>query len=58
MSLKPIKRVFEHINDVKDWTIEIVQIVTSKRTGTSYVGREIILEPQNKLNDLYLKMER
>lgn len=51
MSLKPIKRIFVHLNDVKDWTIEIVQIITSKRNGTSYVGREIILEPQNKLNE-------
>lgn len=29
----------------------MVQINTSKRNGTSYVGREIIFEPQNKLNE-------
>ena len=48
MSLQSLRSMFEHLNDVKNWTLEVVQINASKKNGTSYVGREIIFEPQNK----------
>lgn len=51
MSLQSLRSMFEHLNDVKNWTLEVVQINASKKNGTSYVGREIIFEPQNKLNE-------
>ena len=51
MSLQSLRSMFEHLNDVKNWTLEVVQINAFKKNGTSYVGREIIFEPQNKLNE-------
>lgn len=52
MSLVFLKDVFKNLESCKTWSIQLLRIKTSKRHGTSYVGREITLKPAGKLNEL------
>ena len=49
MSLSKLKTLFENLKTCDTWSIQLLKIKTSKKNGTSYVGREITLNPQGKL---------
>ncbi len=49
MSLLELENVFKNINSCSAWSIQLLKIKTSKRYGTSYIGREIKLSPKGRL---------
>ena len=50
MSLEKIQTVFSNLPAYDVWSLQLLQIKTSKRNGTSYTGREISFSPVGKLN--------
>lgn len=51
MSLDKLKTVFEKLNTSTDWSLQLLCITNSKRQGTKYASRQIILSPTGKLAD-------
>lgn len=51
MSLSEIRRVFENITTCNAWSLQLLQIRKSRRDGTNYCGRGIILSPEEVLDD-------
>ena len=49
MSLDIIKSVFQNLNAGTNWSLQLLNIRTSKRTGTGYSSRQIILTPNKRL---------
>ena len=49
MSLEKIKTIFNALSNCTAWSLQLLKITTSKRTGTSYIGREIALSPEGRL---------
>ncbi len=49
MSLDIIKSVFQNLNTETNWSLQLLNIKTSKRTGTGYSSRQIILTPYEQL---------
>lgn len=49
MSLDIIKSVFQNLNTGNNWSLQLLNIKTSKRTGTGYSSRQIILTPNERL---------
>lgn len=49
MSLDIIKSVFQNLNTGTNWSLQLLNIKTSKRTGTGYSSRQIILTPNERL---------
>ena len=48
MSLDIVKSVFQNLNNGNNWSLQLLNITTSKRTGTSYSSRQIILSPPER----------
>lgn len=49
MTLEKIKAVFAALPNCPAWSLQLLKINTSKRSGTSYIGREIALSPEGTL---------
>lgn len=49
MTLDNMKAVFAALPTCKAWSLQLLKVNTSKRSGTSYVGREITLSPEGTL---------
>ncbi len=49
MSIRLLKSTFENIQNQTDWSLQLLRITTSKREGTRYSSRQIVLEPDNRL---------
>lgn len=47
MSLELIKKAFEQLSNIQDMSIQLLNIRTSKRTGTGYSSRQITLDSNN-----------
>lgn len=52
MSLDIIKSVFENLSEGTNWSLQLLNIKTSKRTGTGYSCRQITLAPNERLATL------
>lgn len=52
MSLDIIKSVFEKLSTGTNWSLQLLNIKTSKRTGTGYSSRQITLTPNERLATL------
>lgn len=52
MSLDRIKNVFENLSTGTNWSLQLLNIKTSKRTGTGYSSRQISLSPSERLDAL------
>lgn len=50
MSIEKVKNIFASLSTCPVWSIQLLQIHTTKRNGTSYVGREVILSPEGTLS--------
>lgn len=46
MTLEKMKTVFAALPNCTAWSLQLLKINTSKQSGTSYIGREIILSPE------------
>lgn len=44
-----MKAVFEALPNCTAWSLQLLKINTSKQSGTSYTGREIVLSPEGTL---------
>lgn len=44
-----MKKIFDELSNARNLSLQILQIKTSKRNGTSYLGREITLQPQGRI---------
>ena len=51
MSIERIKSVFEGLSGDIDWSLQLLKITNSKKTGTQYSSRQISLEPTHKLSE-------
>lgn len=49
MTLEKMKTVFAALPNCAAWSLQLLKINTSKRSGTSYIGREIALSPDGTL---------
>lgn len=49
MTLEKMKAVFAALPTCTAWSLQLLQINTSKQSGTSYTGREITLSPKGAL---------
>lgn len=52
MSFDVINSVFQNLNTGTNWSIQLLNIKTSKRTGTGYSSRQITLVPKERLATL------
>lgn len=52
MSLDIIKKVFQNLGSGSNWSLQLLNIKTSKRTGTGYSSRQITLSPNGRLSTL------
>ena len=51
MSIENLKKVFSAMTGCDAWSLQLLKIKTSKRDGTSYIGREITFTPAGELNN-------
>lgn len=51
MSIEKLKSAFESIRHGTDWSLQLLRITTSKRDGTKYASRQIVLEPEDRLDN-------
>ena len=49
VSLDTIKKVFQNLGTSTNWSLQLLNIKTSKRTGTGYSSRQIILCPSERI---------
>lgn len=49
LSLDAIKTVFQNLENGNNWSLQLLNIKTSKRTGTGYSSRQIKLSPTERL---------
>mgnify|MGYP000212672146 CR=1 FL=1 len=52
MSLIKIQKIFSDIPSCEAWSLQLLQIKTSRKKGTTYIGREIQLSPKGTLQAL------
>lgn len=52
MSLDKIRTTFQNFSTCKNWSLQLLNIKTSKKNGTGYNSREITLSPDNRLSSL------
>ena len=50
MSIELLNSVFDCVHLTTDWSLQLLRISTSKREGTKYASRQIILNPPGTLN--------
>lgn len=51
MSIDKLNKIFAAMPNHTDWSIQLLKIKSSKRDGTSYIGREIQFTSASKLNE-------
>lgn len=51
MSISKIKSIFENAATCEAWSLQLLRIKDSKRSGTTYCGREIALSPEGTLTN-------
>ena len=49
--LNDIRSILQNLNNVKNWSLQVLQIKPSKRAGTEYTGREITFDPAGRLEE-------
>ena len=49
MSIEKMRNVFASLSTCTAWSIQLLQIKDSKRTGTSYAGCEVTFSPEGTL---------
>lgn len=49
LSLDKIRTVFQNLENGNNWSLQLLNIKTSKRTGTGYSSRQITLSPTERL---------
>lgn len=52
MSLGAIKNAFQDLKTGTNWSLQLLNIKTSKRTGTGYSSRQITLSPKERMGTL------
>ena len=52
MSIQKLRGIFEALDTSEGWNLQLLRVATSKRTGTSYIGRMIHIDPDKKLNEM------
>lgn len=58
MSLQLLKTAFEKAPACTVWSLQLLRITTSKRSGTLYASREIELSPAERLQDLVSEISK
>lgn len=51
MSIEKLQSIFAALPLCNEWSLQLLKIKTSRREGTSYIGREIAFTPAGKLNE-------
>lgn len=49
MSIDKLKHAFRNAPEYNEWSLQLLHIATSKRSGTVYTGRGLRLSPENKI---------
>ena len=50
MSKQYLKEIFSKLTECQAWSLQIVQIKNSSRTGISYICREVTIDPTDRLS--------
>ena len=58
MSKEFLKSVFQSLTENEAWSLQIVQVKNSNKNGTSYLCREVILDPEEKLIDFVQDIQK
>lgn len=51
MSISKLQEIFAALPYADTWSLQLLRVKTSKRSGTIYTGREITFTPPGKLNE-------
>lgn len=49
--LNDIRSILQNLNNAKNWSLQVLQIKSSKRAGTEYTDREITFDPAGRLEE-------
>lgn len=49
MSKQYLKEIFTHLTECRAWSLQVVQVKNSSKNGTSYICREVKIEPNDRL---------
>lgn len=58
MSLEKIRQVLDNLHTCDVWSIQLLNIRTSAKTGVGYSSRQIILSPQAQLKELVADIQK
>lgn len=56
-SLSQLESVIDLCSKCNNWTIQLLNIKNTVKNGTTYIGREIVLHPDDKLNDFVKEID-
>ena len=56
-SLSQLESVIDLCSRCNNWTIQLLNIKNTVKNGTTYIGREIVLHPDDKLNDFLKEID-
>ena len=51
MSLNTLQAIISCLGNGNSWSLQLLRITNSRRTGTQYASRQIVLSPEGKLSD-------
>lgn len=51
MSLESLQEIISSLGSSNSWSLQLLRITNSRRTGTQYASRQVILSPNGKLSD-------
>lgn len=51
LSLQYIRKIFDELSNARNLSLQVLQITTSKRSGTAYLSRTITLHPQGRVGE-------
>lgn len=58
MSISKLEKVFNTITTCDAWSMQLLKIKTTKRNGTSYLGREITFSPEDKMKNFLVEISK
>lgn len=58
MSVDILRSLFQILNTSKSWSLQVLNIKTSKKNGTGYSGRQITISPSDRLHELIMDITK
>ncbi|MDD3138009.1 MAG: DUF4868 domain-containing protein [Lachnospiraceae bacterium] len=58
MSIKKLEDVFKTLPKCDSWSMQLLKIKTTKRDGTSYMGRKIVFSPEDRMKKFIIEISQ